>query len=475
MKIFHLADLHFGKTIYGLSMLADQKDWTEKFLKLCANEHPDAVVIAGDVYDRSAPSGDAVELMDYFLTGLAEMQIHVFLIAGNHDSGQRLNFANTLLEREYIHIAGNIKKELKHYTFENPDGNGPVTIWMMPYTYPEQISVLFDDEIKSAKSEEDVSVGTESDISEEQKNGISAENFRTYEGAVRTLLGVQPIDSANRNIILSHQNVLTGGEEVERGGSETMVGGVGQIDYSVYNDFDYVALGHIHSAYPVGRAEVRYAGTPLCYHLNETRQKNKGVTEVILGAKGEKTEITMIPIEPLHVMRSISGTKDEVYDALANEMGDKEYVGVVLKDTRVKPEIFSYIKKAVENKDGVLLECVSDFREFTDVVNSVNTEAVKEKALEDLFADLYTDRKGGTPPGDEVYEVLQYVGELVRNQDSHQPLDEKNITKVIQKAKVIGNKPQLINGSVNANTNEDTNSTTDVVETKDGKEGGSEE
>ena len=443
MKIFHLADLHFGKTIYGLSMLKDQRHWTDQFLKLCTDERPDAVVIAGDVYDRSAPSGDAVELLDYFLTNLAEMQIHVFLIAGNHDSGQRLSFAHTLLERECIHIAGNIQKELKHYTFENPDGNGPVTIWMMPYTYPEQISVAFASEIEAAGPEAE----------------ISADNFRTYDSSVRTLLGAQSIDTTKRNIIISHQNVLSNGEEVERGGSETMVGGVGQIDYSVYNDYDYVALGHIHSAYSVGRDEVRYAGTPLCYHLNETRQKNKGVIEVILGAKGEPVKTNMISIEPMHVMRSISGTKDEVYEALAGEMGEEEYVGVVLKDTRVKPEIFSYIKKAVESKGGVLLECISDYREFSDQVNSVDAEAVKEKSLEDLFADLYTDRKGGNPPGDEVYEVLQYVGELVRNRDPHQPLDENCITKVVQKAKSM-----KVAGS-----------TTDVVESGNSEEGGNEE
>ena len=137
MKIFHLADLHFGKTIYGLSMLEDQRYWTDRFLDLCRDEKPDAVVIAGDVYDRASPSGDAVELLDHLLTQLAEEGIPVMMAAGNHDSGQRLAFGSTLLARQNIHIAGTISKEVSHVRMEDPDGHGPVTFWLLPYLYPE--------------------------------------------------------------------------------------------------------------------------------------------------------------------------------------------------------------------------------------------------------------------------------------------------------------------------------------------------
>lgn len=235
MKFYHLGDLHFGKSIYGLSMLDDQRYFVDRFLECCTQERPDAVVIAGDVYDRSAPSGDAVELLDYMLTELAGMDIPVMLVAGNHDSGQRLSFASSILAKQNVHIAGTPQKAMEHVTLGDPDGSGPVTFWLLPYIYPEVASHVLDDE-----------------------------EIRTYEEAIRRMIEEQEIDPSHRNIIVSHQNVVANGREAERGGSESMVGGVGQIDYSAYDAFDYAALGHIHSSYPVGRDEIRYAGTPLC-------------------------------------------------------------------------------------------------------------------------------------------------------------------------------------------------------------------
>ena len=192
MKIYHLADLHFGKSIYGLSMLDDQRYWADQFLHYCSENKPDAVVIAGDVYDRSAPSGDAVELLDYFLTKLAEMDIPVFIIAGNHDSGQRLSFGRSMLAKQKIHISGRVEKEIDHFTMDVPDGYGPVTFWMLPYTFPEQVSSVLKDE-----------------------------EIHTYDQAVRKLIEAQNIDLTQRNIILSHQNVTADGKEAERGGSES--------------------------------------------------------------------------------------------------------------------------------------------------------------------------------------------------------------------------------------------------------------
>ena len=409
MKIYHIADLHFGKSIYGLSMLQDQRYWSEQFLELCKNNRPDAVLIAGDVYDRSAPSGDAVELLDYFLTGLAEMEIPVFLVAGNHDSGQRLAFAKTLLAKEYVHISGTVERELAHYTFEDPDGNGPVTVWMLPYTYPEQISVVLDNQ-----------------------------DLHTYNDAIGELIKNQDINTAQRNIILSHQNVTANGEDAEMGGSETMVGTVGQIDYGTYNDFDYVALGHIHSAYPVGRKEVRFAGTPLCYHLKETRQKEKGVTEVILNAKGEEVQINMIPIKPLHRMRYFVDTKENIYRDIEAITEREEYIGIVLSDERVKPEIYNYLKQLIESKGSMLLELLSSYTKYSNDVSAIDVDTVKEKPLEDLFADLYTDRRGGKTPEDEVYDVLKYVSELVSHRDPHAPIDAKDVTRIVYKAKTTG-------------------------------------
>lgn len=407
MKIYHLADLHFGKSIYGLSMLEDQRYWADQFLKKCKEERPDVVIIAGDVYDRSAPGGDAVELLDYFLTELAEMNICVVMIAGNHDSGQRLSFGRTMLARQNIHIAGTVKKEMEHVTME--DEYGKVAVWMLPYTYPEQVSqILEDDEI------------------------------RTYDQALRKLIGMQDIDTDIRNVIVSHQNVTADGKEAERGGSESMVGGVGQIDYSVYDVFEYAALGHIHSAYPVGREEVRYAGTPLCYHFTETRQKNKGFVEVILGEKGKQPVITQVPITPLHNMRYLNASKDEVYEVLKDDTGRNEYVGITITDQRVTPEISTYLRGLLSARGSILMELLSSYSSFAGNVVSAEAEAVETKPVEDLFADLYAEQSGGEPPANDEYEIMKYVGELVRNRDPHLPVNMSDAAKIVEQAKKQG-------------------------------------
>lgn len=409
MKLYHLADLHLGKTIYGLSMLEDQRDWIEKFLALCRKERPDAVAAAGDIYDRSAPSGEAVVLLDHLLTELADMQIPVFLIAGNHDSGQRLSFGHSIFSKQNIHIAGTVRRELEHVILEDPDGQGPVVIWMLPYVFPEQISMILEDD-----------------------------TIHTYDDAVRQLISLQNIDPAVRNVILSHQNVTADGKEVQRGGSETMVGGLGQIDHSVFDRFDYAALGHIHSAYPVGRAEVRYAGTPLCYHFAETRQKDKGVTEVTLPAKGEKIQIRQIPIEPLHRMRRYEGTKEEVYEQLLQETGRNEYVGITLTDQRITPEVSAYITDLLERRDCLKLELVSTFSAFSGCVSAAERDALREKPVEDLFASFYEEQRGGTVPDEAEYELMQYIGELVRNSDMAEPIGPDDLKKVLDRARMIG-------------------------------------
>ena len=393
MKFYHLADLHFGKTIYGRLMLEDQRDWAEKFLKICEKEKPDAVLIAGDVYDRSDPSGDAVELLDWFLTSLAELGIPVFSIAGNHDNGKRLSFGHSLLAKQNIHIVGKLSTEIEHYTMDDPDGYGPVTIWMLPYTYPEWFN-----------SRDDWA------------------DIRTYNDTIRKLIELQDIDKAQRNIIISHQNVTANGQEAERSGSESMVGGVGQVDYSVYDAFDYVALGHIHSSYHVGREEVRYAGTPLCYHLSETRQKDKGPVEVVLNAKGVAPKMQTVKIPPLHKMRYIVDTKENVYKLLKDDSGRGEYVGITITDERITPEVSSYLRGLLSNRGSVLMELLTSLNEFGGGSASASREDIESKPIEELFAAFYVDQNGGMSPKDDEVNAMKYVGELIRNT----ALDDQN-------------------------------------------------
>jgi exonuclease SbcD len=407
MRFLHLADLHFGKSIHGVSMLenGDQSAWVERFLALAEELRPDAVLIAGDIYDRSAPSGDAVMLLDRMLTALAQRNIPVLMAAGNHDSGQRLSFAGSLLARQNLHIAGVLAKELTHVTLR--DADGPVTFWLMPYVFPALVAQVLEDD-----------------------------SIRDYDTAVRALLARQNVDFSQRNVLVAHQNVIANGKEAVRGGSESMVGGVGGIDYTAFDGFDYVALGHIHSAYAVGRETVRYAGSPLCYHFEETRQQKKGPVLVELGPKGTAPVLQTQSIRPLHPMREVRGSYPEIEAAERTGTAEGEYVRVVLTDRRVTPEISDHLHSLFENRGSILMELVSEYDPFAAVAAAATpaARAAGEKAVEELFADFYTQRKEDAEPDEAELAILRFAGEQVRHgnwEDRNTP-DPKTVDALLK-------------------------------------------
>ena len=382
MRFLHLADLHFGKSLHGVSLLenGDQGDWVDRFLELAADLRPDAILIAGDVYDRSAPSGEAVALLSRMLTALAGMGIPVLLTAGNHDSAQRLAFAAELLAQQGVYLAPPLVPpgELRHVTLY--DACGPVTFWLLPYVYPALIS-----------------------------QALGMDGLRESDGAVRALLARQEVDTAGRNVLLAHQNVTAGGVAGQRGGSESMVGGVGQIDYTAFDAFDYVALGHIHAAYPVGRESVRYAGSPLCYHFDETRQPVKGPLLVELGEKGTPVRVETLHIPPLHPLRELRGSYAEVCAELTRDSRRGEYLRVVLTDRRVTPEISAFLRSQAEGRESILMELVSEYRAFTGEAGALSSSAVEQKSVEELFADFYAERRG-EPLSEEDAALLSFAG-----------------------------------------------------------------
>lgn len=407
MLLYHIADIHLGKSINGMSLIDDQRYWIGKFLEKCDGERPDAVLIAGDVYDRVNPVSDAVELLDHLLSMLDEKGIPVFMIAGNHDSGPKLQFGSRILAKSNIHIAGKPSAEILHYTMDDPDGSGPVTFWLVPYIFPEVISQIFEDD-----------------------------SIKNYNDAMARLLSAQDIDTSHRNVILSHQNVVVNGEEIERSGSESMAGGIGPVDHSVYDAFDYVALGHIHSGLHVGRSAVRYAGTPLCYHFDETKFSNKGIVRIELGEKGSEVKPSVITIEPLHKMHRISGTKEEVLDEVQNRVGEGEYVGITLTDMRFTSDISDYLRSVITGRGGVLLETLSTFNEYTNSGITATSREVRNKPVENLFADFYKSQMAEKDPTKDELEVLQFLGELIRNnkestveEDAQKLLDRLNNDK----------------------------------------------
>ncbi len=440
MKIYHISDLHFGKTIYGKNMLEDQKDWVEKFLEKCREGKPQAVLIAGDVYDSKIPSGDAVDLLDYMLTELADLGISIFLIAGNHDNGQRLSFGRELLARQNVYIGGVLDKELVHYTLE--DENGPVTFWLVPYLYPE--------------------------LAEEV---LHNEDIKTYEGAMKAMLAAQNIDWNSRNVIVAHQFVVgSAGEKAQYGGSESSVAGIGAISYTVFDGFEYVALGHIHSTYHVGRETVRYAGTPLCYHFDEARKENaglllendtlgtgtmcqndanrilppksKGIQEIILGAKNEEVIHNSIEIKPLHRMRHIVGSKKEVYEYLEKDAGRDEYVGIAVTDQKLTYEEEGYLRSLLGTRKSMFVNVSPRFSDTENSGETANMDAVESKTMDELFVDFYREQKGGKDPEEDEVLLIQYLAELVGNQDMDEKFDDekqqKAVDAIIKKINQIG-------------------------------------
>lgn len=391
MKFFHLADLHFGKSIYGYSMIemGDQPFWIEQLLKKAESLRPDAIIIAGDVYDRAVPSKEAVTLFDDFLTKLALMDIPVLLIAGNHDSGSRLAFGDKLLCHQGIHIAGVIKREISCVTLE--DEYGPVHFWLLPYLFPAAVNTILD-----------------------------REDLKDYDSAMRALLEEQNIDFNQRNVVVSHQFVVAGSEKPVMGGSETTVGGIGQIDASVFENFDYTALGHIHNAQRMGSEKIRYAGSPLEYHFSEAGQK-KGLTIVELKEKGN-LQVTVEELPVFHRMQEVSGTVEEL---LQTQIPQNSYIRAVIKQEFLPPQAVESLRSYFEAQHCILMEVVREFSYKKGRTESQEGKDVRSYSLEELFADFYRYQHDGTLMEESMDNLVSFVAEQVRNSNGDETEKEK--------------------------------------------------
>lgn len=276
MKFLHLADLHLGKRVNGFSMLEDQAHILRQILAILDGEQPDGVLIAGDVYDKSVPSVEAVELLDGFLTELRTRGVPVLLISGNHDSPERLAFGGRVMDSCGIHISPVYDGALAPVTLQ--DAFGPVHVWLLPFVKPAHVRHWFPDA-----------------------------DIESYTDAMAEAVAHMDIDTAARNVLVTHQFV-TGG--TRSGSEELSVGGTDNVDSGVFSPFDYVALGHLHGAQHIGRETIRYAGSPLKYSFSEARQ-HKSVTVVTLGEKGD-VQVRTVALTPLRELREIRGSYDEL-------------------------------------------------------------------------------------------------------------------------------------------------------------------
>lgn len=351
MKFLHLSDLHLGKKVNEFPMLDDQAYILDKILNITEAESPDGVIIAGDVYDKSIPLTEAVSLFDSFIFHLSKKTKHIFLISGNHDSAERLAFASRLLNKSGIHISpiydGNIKP------ISLSDEYGEFNVFLLPFIKPSHVRRFYD-----------------------------SESIESYTDAMQIAIKNMQIDSEKRNILVTHQFV-TG---ATRSDSEDMsVGGIDNVDASVFDCFDYVALGHLHGPQNCGTERIRYCGSPLKYSFSEAND-NKSVTIVEFAKKGN-LQMRTVALTPLHDMREIRGTYQELMSKsfYENTSYNTDYMHITLTDENDIPDAISKLRTVYHNLmkldyDNARTAANRQIAELTDI---------EYQSPQKLFSDFY--------------------------------------------------------------------------------------
>ena len=373
MKLFHLSDLHIGKRVNEFSMIEDQKYILTQILYAADQEKPDGILISGDVYDRTIPTAEAVQVFDAFLTRLSEQKIPAFIISGNHDSAERLAFGSSLMGKSGIYFSkvydGTVEK------IPMQDAYGTVWIYLLPFLRPSTIRHALPERAEEVQSAAD---------------------------AVRIALEQTKIDEKERNVLLAHQFV-TGAKRCDA--EELQVGDVDQIPAELFALFEYVALGHIHSPQKVGRETVRYCGAPLKYWFSEVGQE-KSITVVELKEKGS-VDLRTIPLKPLHDLRKIRGTYLEVTAKSFYENRDcEDYLQVTLTDEEDVPDGMAKLRTIYPN----LMRLEYDNKRTRSNAEVRAAERVEEKSELELFQEFYELQNNQSMT--EVQE--QFVEELLR-------------------------------------------------------------
>lgn len=357
MRLMHLGDLHFGKMVNGFLMIEDQEFVLEQIKQYIQTYRPDAVMLAGDIYDRSVPPARAVALYNQFLKDLLiELKTPVLAIAGNHDGAELIDFGHELFEAAQYYVAGNFTKIIKKVRLQ--DDAGPVNFYLLPFAdYAVVREALNHPEIKSLND------------------------------AMKAIMEANPIDSTERNVLITHAFVV-GGEAPEQSESEKklVVGGKESVDATLLEHFNYVALGHLHRTQRVNSDKIRYSGSLLKYSFSEEHY-HKSMTMIDLDAEGE-ISIELLPLKPRRDMRTITGKLDELL-TLEDE-GQEDYLRVILTDEGELLEPMAKLRQVYPNV--MLLELERRFSEFKG--SQLSASARQTKSTEELFADFYEHHRG---------------------------------------------------------------------------------
>ena len=374
MKLIHLSDLHLGKNVNGYSMIEDQEYILTEILRILEEEQPDGVLIAGDVYDKSIPSAEAVELFDDFLVKLSKRHLETFIISGNHDSAERLAFGNRLMDASGIHLSPAYDGTVTPYI--RSDEFGETAVYCLPFIKPAHVRRFYPDA-----------------------------EIASYTDALKEAIAHMDIDPNRRNVLITHQFV-TGA--VRSDSEEISVGGTDNVDASVFEPFDYVALGHIHGPQNIVENRIRYCGTPLKYSFSEANH-HKSVSVVELKEKGNVT-VRTIPLAPKHDMKEIRGTYEELTrkDYYDNTSYRTDYMHITLTDEEDIPDAVSKLKVIYTN----LMKLDYDNRRTRSQASAEGPADVERKSPLELFEDLYV-MQNGTELSDEQKTFLQGMIETI--------------------------------------------------------------
>lgn len=345
MRLMHLADLHIGKRVNEFSMLDDQRYTLKCLVEMVGERQVDAVLIAGDLYDKPAPSAEAVSLVDWFLTQLARTGAQVLVCAGNHDSSERVAYARELLGSMGVHMSRVFDGRVDSVTLQ--DEHGPVTFWLIPYLKPATVRPYLEELYDKEGARPNDTDAAGSPAAQPAQAGSPA-GAPTYTEALQAVIASLPVDPTQRNVALSHQFVTAGGWGPETCDSELSVGGSENVDASVYDPFDYVALGHLHRAQRVGRDTLRYSGSLLKYSLSEWNSP-KSIPIVDLGKKGEVT-LELVDMPHLHDLRKVEGKLEDLLDPARLAQADADdYIYAVLTDEVPPADAFGRLRAAFPN------------------------------------------------------------------------------------------------------------------------------
>lgn len=355
MKFMHLGDLHLGKSLGEFDLTKDQEYLLNQLLERIEEQAVDAVLIAGDVYDKSIPSEAATRMLNYFLSKLAEKKIFVYIISGNHDSDERLNYGSELFEKNHIFIATKYDGKLHKHTLKIRDEE--VNIYLLPFVKASQV-----------------------------KHYLPEAKIESYEDAIRAILEQEEIDKTRINVLVAHQFVMGKSLDPELGGSESLgtqnVGMIEKIGYDCFDAFDYVALGHIHSPQQVGRKEVRYAGSPLKYSLSEVNNQ-KSVPIITMEEKGT-VHVALIPIQPLRDVRHIKGTMKELLDQEKVTASD-DFIYATLTDEEIISDVMGIFQQVYPNTVKIDYD-----NSHTKEIEQIDISKIAEnRTFDELIGDFY--------------------------------------------------------------------------------------